>query len=304
VSAARDPRSTSLARSPGRASGAPGPRAGLGAVADDASWDFRQPSSKVRILAALRRELDAFTATVGVPEAWRAPTACAGWEVRDMVGHLVDATDSYLDGFDAARHGRAVPSAGFADMAAATDAAARAHRDDDRDELLAQLTAQSERLFIEVESLSAEQWTNLVVTDRYAGPLPALAIATGLLGGFAVHHWDVCEGIGRSHCIAADTADLLVPFVFALWGATVDGGRVDEPFAIGIRTSGRNGGDTRVDVDGHGVRFERTTLDDDVTVIELDAATFVLWGYGRVNAGTVHGDGALVPRFRAVFRAI
>ncbi|TDD49069.1 hypothetical protein E1286_14645 [Nonomuraea terrae] len=40
----------------------------------------------------------------GLPEEdWEAPTACAGWAVRDVVAHIADK--GYFAGFDAARGG-------------------------------------------------------------------------------------------------------------------------------------------------------------------------------------------------------
>src|SRR5574342_434609 len=45
------------------------------------------------------------------PGAWEAPTACPQWQVRDIIGHLIDVTESYFVGFDAARGGHAAPDA-------------------------------------------------------------------------------------------------------------------------------------------------------------------------------------------------
>ncbi len=44
--------------------------------------------------AALVRDLAALT-----PEQWRAPTACAGWDVHDVVAHLVDTAKTTRLGF-------------------------------------------------------------------------------------------------------------------------------------------------------------------------------------------------------------
>ena len=40
------------------------------------------------------------------------------WEVRDIVGHIVDTTETYFEGFDAARsHSDVDPAYGLAGMA-------------------------------------------------------------------------------------------------------------------------------------------------------------------------------------------
>ena len=136
------------------------------------------------------------------------------------------------------------------------------------------------------------------------GPLPAMVIVEGLLGGYTVHGWDVREGLGARHAIAGDAADLLVPFVYLLWGATADTTSVDSPYAIGVRTTGQNGGDTRFDVSDKGLQFASGDLDECDAILEFDPGTLVLTAYGRINAGTVRGDQDLASSFRSLFVSI
>lgn len=275
-------------------------------MAGDPTWDFLNPASKGRLLRVLQREIDEMFQLAAEPARWHDPTACPGWEVRDMVGHLVAETEGYLSAFESARRG--VPAAekpvGVAGMAKAADKAARSFRDVPRDELLERSRDDSDRLIHEFESLSDAEWSGLVVPDRYLGPLPAMVIVEGLLGGYTVHGWDVREGLGAPHAIAGDAADLLVPFVFLLWQATADTAAVDSPYAIGIRTTGQNGGDTRFDVSDAGLRFAPGDVDDCPAILEFDAATLVLAAYGRINAGTVRGDPQLATNFRSLFTSI
>ena len=39
------------------------------------------------------------------PGAWDAPTACESWQVKDVIGHIVDTTEGYFQAFDTARAG-------------------------------------------------------------------------------------------------------------------------------------------------------------------------------------------------------
>jgi hypothetical protein len=103
------------------------------------------------------------------------------------------------------------------------------------------------------------------------------------------------------HTIAGDAADLLVPFVFLLWWATADTTRVDASYAIGIRTTGHNGGDTRFDVSNAGLKFAAGNVDDCPAILEFDPATLVLTAYNRVNAGTIRGDRHVAADFRSLF---
>jgi uncharacterized protein (TIGR03083 family) len=272
----------------------------------DPTWDFLNPASKGRLLGVLQREVDEMFQLAAEPARWHAPTACPGWEVRDMVGHLLAETEGYLSAFDSARRGvhAAKEPVGVSGMAKAADAAARSFRDVQRDELLKRLRHETDRLTQEFNSLSDADWSGLIVPERYLGPLPAMIIVEGLLGGYTVHGWDVRQGLGAPHAIAGDAADLLVPFVFLLWQATADTGSVGSPYAIGIRTTGENGGDRRVDVSDQGLRFAPGDIDDCQAILEFDPATLVLTAYGRINAGTVRGDQRLAASFRALFVSI
>lgn len=269
----------------------------------DTDWDFQNPANKYRLLGVLQQEIDEMFALTTDPTRWHAPTACAGWEVRDMVGHLVDATEGYLRGLDLARRGVADSRApvGVAGMAEATDEAAQAFRVVPRDELIARHRDGTDRLMREYDSLTDAEWSGLIVPEPYIGPLPAMIILIGALGGYAVHGWDVRQGLGAPHAIAGDAADFLVPFLFLLWAATADTSSVERPYAIGVRTTGRNGGDTRVDVSSSGLRAAPGAIDDCPAIIECDPATLVLVAYGRVNAGTVRGDRQLVTSFLSLF---
>jgi len=274
-------------------------------MAGDPTWNFQHPASKRRLLGVLQREIDAMFDLVAEPTHWHTPTACAGWEVRDMVGHLLDATDSYLRGFEIARHGGSAPApVGVAGMAHASDQAARKFRKVPRDELLTRLRDQTTHLIGEFTSLSDTDWTDLIIPDHYMGPLPAMIIAAGLLGGYTVHGLDVRQGLGTPHAIAGDAADLLVPFVFLLWWATADTTAAEAPYAIGIRTTGHNGGDTRCTVTQQGLQFVSGNIDDCPTILEYDPATLLLTAYGRINAGTTRGDPQLATNFRTLFISI
>ena len=274
-------------------------------MANDQSWDYRTPAGRGRVLAVLRREIDEIIELAQAPGHWHDPTACEGWELRDMVGHLLDATTSYLSGFDLARRGMTGDEPiGTAGMAKASDEAARSFRGVSQRELVGRLRTESDRLLLEFERLSDTEWPGLLVHDRYLGPLPAMIVAMGLLGGSLVHAWDVREGRGGPHSVAGDAADLLVPFVFLLWGATADTSSVKQPFGIGIRTFGQNGGETKVEVSPQGVRFSDGEIGDSRATLEFDPGTLVLAAYGRINGGTVRGDPDRASRFRSLFISI
>ena len=99
------------------------------------AWDATNYAAKDTLLRVVRHEADRFFALAGAPGAWEAPTACPLWQVRDLVGHLIDVTESYFVGFDAARGGNTVPDREARDRALYArirwrDRRPRGHRDD------------------------------------------------------------------------------------------------------------------------------------------------------------------------------
>jgi uncharacterized protein (TIGR03083 family) len=268
----------------------------------DAPIDFMDPANKAFVLATLRKEVDDAFDAVGDPAAWEGPTACTGWQVRDVIGHLVDATEGYFPNFEIARHGgRPDAPLGLAGMAVRADEHARAFRTESRDAMIERLRADSVRALGYFDELSDEDWTGLLVSHPYMGPLPAMFYPMFQMVDYAVHTWDVREGLGRPHGLSGDASDLLVPIIFILWQATADTSGVTEPYTVGVRTSGRNGGDVRIDISSEGMQFAPGAIDDCVATFEFDPATLVLTGYARMNGGTVRGDRRVASDFRSLF---
>lgn len=269
---------------------------------NDPTWNFQDPASRERVLRVLQGEMDAMFDLVAEPARWEAPTACEAWEARDVVGHLVDTTEGYLPAFAGARdNAPADEPLGLRRMAEIVDQGAKAFRKVPRDELIGRLRDDSVRMMRDFEGLSDDEWSTLMVPHKYMGPLPAMFYPMFQLVDYAVHGWDIREGTDNAHALSGDAADLLVPVIFVLWQATADVGAVDRSYTVGVRTSGNNGGDMRVDVSPDGVQFAPGDTGDCPAVLEFDPATLVLTGYARMNGGTARGDQELAGRFRGLF---
>ena len=55
-----------------------------------ATWNAMTPEAKDTILRVLRQEAAQFFELVDSDGAWETPTGAGHWQVRDLVGHLVD----------------------------------------------------------------------------------------------------------------------------------------------------------------------------------------------------------------------
>jgi uncharacterized protein (TIGR03083 family) len=266
------------------------------------SWNFMDPASRTNIDRVWRRESEGMFALAADPARWEAPTGAGHWQVRDVIGHLVDTTEAYFRAFDAARgRGTVPPPLGLPDMAKYVDEGARELRSVPRAELLERLRADRDRMFGIAGDLTDEEWTSLLVPHKYMGPLPAAFYPTFQVVDYAVHSWDIRQGSGRNHGLDGEAADLLVPLCFILWQSTCQVADVDT-FRVGIRiTSGPNAGETRADVSREGLTFTPGSAPDVADVVEFDPASFVLTAYGRFNAGTYRGDREVLDRFCNLF---
>jgi uncharacterized protein (TIGR03083 family) len=266
-------------------------------------WDATNYAAKDNLLRVVRHEAEQMFALAEAPGAWEATTACPEWRVGDIVGHLIDVTESYFIGFDAARGGTAAPDAlGLRDMARLLDDGAKAHRELSGKEALDRLRGDFSKFMEVCEGLGPDDWGGLVVPHKYMGPLPAFFYPTFQLMDYGVHSWDIRQGTGRAHGLDGEAADLLVPFMFILWQATASPPADAAPAQIGVRVlGGHNAGSWRFSAGPEGMAYEAGDVDDLPAVVEFDAGSLVLTAFGRSNAGTVRGDSAVADHFLNLF---
>src|SRR5258708_380941 len=62
-------------------------------------------NSKNTVLDVVRTERAKFYKVIDDPANWNVQTRCTEWQVRDMVGHMIDVTEGYLPAWDKARNG-------------------------------------------------------------------------------------------------------------------------------------------------------------------------------------------------------
>jgi uncharacterized protein (TIGR03083 family) len=266
------------------------------------TWNAMSYEAKETILRVVRTEAEQFFALVDRDDAWEAPTGAGHWQVRDVVAHIVDTTEGYFRAFDAARSGGEAPAPfGLPVMHEKADEFATAFRGVPREELMQRLRDDFHKMQELLDALGPDDWTGLMITHPYMGPVPAFFYSAGQLMDYGVHSWDIRQNSGRAHALSGDVADLLVPFMFAIWQGTARTDTVAEPFTVGVRVSGRNAGDYRVTVSDQGLTYEEGEIDSLPTVIDFDAGSLVLTAFGRINGGTARGDMELAERFLNLF---
>ncbi len=269
-------------------------------------WNAMTFEGKDTILRVVRKEAEQMFAMADAPGAWDNETACESWEVRDIIGHLVDTMEGYFRAFDVVRSGATAADAfGLVAMHELAGQGGRSFRHLSQQEMMNRVRADFDKMMGILEPLSAEEWTSLIVTHAYMGPVPAFIYAAGQLMDYGVHSWDIREGQGKAHALSGDAADLLVPFMFIIWQYTMKPDADKSPFSVGVSiTTGHNAGTTRISVSDDGLSYEPGPVDDLPAVIEFDAGSMVLTAFGRIRAGSVRGDQAVADRFLNLFHRI
>jgi uncharacterized protein (TIGR03083 family) len=254
------------------------------------TWNAMTYEGKDTILQVVRDEAERMFATAEAPGAWEAPTACTEWQVRDIIGHIVDTTEGYFKAFETARSGGTAESHGLAVMHELAGDGGRAFRGVPQAEMMLRVRDDLDKMMGILGSLTEEEWGGLIVPHVYMGPVPAFVYAGGQLMDYGVHSWDIREGVG--------------PFMFIIWQSTIRSSADLSPFTIGVTVTGRNAGSYRVSISDQGLAYEPGEVSDLPAVLEFDAGGMVLTAFGRINGGNAYGDQALAERFLNLFYRI
>jgi len=262
-------------------------------------------SAKDLVLDVVRTERGRFYQIIDVPQNWEAPTRSGHWQVRDLVGHMIDVTEGYLTRWDMARRGEEASALGLPVMAQELDRVALTYRNLPREEAIARLKADSDRLMTIFESLTADQWGTFNVTHIFMGPLPPFFYPAFQIMDYTVHTWDMRWGLGEKDAkLDERSAGVLVPYMFILMQYTVDQASahgVDVNY--GIIVDGPWGGKWNVTVkDG---QFTSAPADDlagvTTTIHFADASDFVLTSFQRMESGEATGNPTEIAQIRHLF---
>jgi uncharacterized protein (TIGR03083 family) len=262
-------------------------------------------SGKDTVLDVVRTERAKFYRIIDDPQNWEAPTRSGHWQVRDLVGHMIDVTEGYLTRWDMARRTDPATGIGLLVMAQELDRVALTFRNLPREEAISRLKASSDRLMAIFERLTPEEWSGFNVTHVFMGPLPTFFYPAFQVMDYGVHTWDMRWGLGEKDAeLDERTAGVLVPYMFILMQYTVDqdsASGVD--VAYGIQVDGPWGGKWQVQVkDGQFTSAPADDLSGAVAGLHFhDPSEFVLTAFQRMDGGEASGDPQTVAQIRRLY---
>ncbi len=266
-------------------------------------------SSKDEVLDVVRTERSRFYEVIDNPDNWNVDTRCEGWEVRDLVGHMIDVTEAYLTRWDMAQEGDEAPAPlGWQVMADELNKGALAMRRLPREEAISRLKAASDKLMAHFESLSEDEWNNFMVAHVFSGPTPAFCYPAFQIMDYGVHTWDMHWGLDDKEAdLDERTAGVLLPYMFIIWQYSVDQEAAEGvDITYGIKVDGEWGGQWKATIkDG---QFSYEAVDDlsDVQAVfhYRNASELVLTTYQRIEGGETSGDPEVIKKARTVFFSI
>ena len=124
-------------------------------------------SGRDTVLDVARTERAKFYDIIDDPNNWYVQTRCTEWEVRDMVGHMIDVTEGYLTAWDMARKGDTGNALGLQVMSDRLNEHALAFRSLPREEAISRLKKDSDQAFAIFEALTPEEWMGATVPIGY-----------------------------------------------------------------------------------------------------------------------------------------
>ncbi len=266
-------------------------------------------SSKETVLDVVRTDRSRFFDVVNNPDNWLVDTRCEGWQVRDLVGHMIDVTEAYLGRWDLATEGKAAPDGlGWVVMSSELNKGALAFRSLSRDDAIARLQAASDQLMAHFEALDENAWNGFMVSHVFSGPVPAFCYPAFQIMDYGVHTWDMHWGLGKKDELLDErTAGVLVPYMFVIWQYSVDQDAAKGvDITYGVEVGGEWGGKWKCTVKDGAFSYESV---DDVSGLPAafhfdHPSDMVLTTYQRFAGGETTGDPDVIAKARSVFFSI
>ena len=257
------------------------------------------------VMDTLRRDRRKFFDLVEDPANWNLQTRCTEWEVRDLVGHMIDVTEGYLERWEVAKRGAAAEAVGLQVMGERLNDRALEFRSHSREEVLARLKQDSEKMMSIFEALTDEEWTSFMVTHPYMGPVPAGFYPAFHIMDYGIHPYDIEYGLGDKLAgIDEVTAGILIPYCHIIMQYTVDQDSArGVDCTYGIDVSGDWGGRWRVRVkDGQwSATPESESFKGCDALFRYTPSDFVLTVFGRFPGGSATGDPDVIEAVRKLF---
>src|ERR1700674_1348545 len=257
------------------------------------------------VMEVMRRDRANFTRLVEDPKNWNVMTRCTGWEVRDLVGHMIDVLEGYATNWGAAQKGEDHGTVGLRVMGEKLHDHALDFHKHSREAPLARLKQDAAKMDAIFEALTPEEWTGFIVTHPYMGPVPAGFYPAFQIMDYGIHPYDIEYGLGDKLAeIDEASAGVIIPYTFIISQYTVDEASAKGFNAVyECEVSGPWRGKWRATVkDGQWSAVPETNdFKGCDALFRYSPSDFVLSIYGRFPGGSATGDPEVIEKVRGLF---
>jgi uncharacterized protein (TIGR03083 family) len=261
-------------------------------------------TERVKVLEAESERLKQYLQALPA-EAWTKPSACAQWQVQDVVAHLVGVAEFYASAASRGLQGDTTPPAGRLPAGASTGAssaesiaqrsiAARQHLGD---QLLATFGSSGDHLNQLLARLTPEERQKPCYHP--GGIVAAQNFIDLRLKELAVHEWDIRAGLEpEPHLSPASFPAILATISesiasgslrWAFWAGPKPARPVRYRFVI----SGPGPDKPDLVIDGETIRMEDAGAATPNVTFRCDTETYILLVYGRLNLDSALASGRL-----------
>jgi uncharacterized protein (TIGR03083 family) len=242
-------------------------------------------------------------------DAWTKPSACALWEIRDVVAHLIFAANSYTDRITRGLGGDTSTPAGHPEPGSfytvwqkerqqmATAAAQRmiAFRERLGQELLDVFCTTGDHFNHLVARLSPHEWESPCYDAR--GMLPVRSLVIEMVFERAMHGWDIRSALEPSAHLSPDTLAVIPEHVaVCLHWRFLPGARLPTPIRYRFACTGTLTSTWDMVMEGDQAHMEPAADSTPANAtFRCDGETFALMLCGRMGFDTALGDKRIIP---------
>lgn len=262
-----------------------------------------------RLAANIREHLGGLT-----PEQWKLPSACAEWQVQDVVSHLIGGAERQAESMERGRGGDSDPPAGFVPPQASELSATNAQRDIDRSNELAghfleSFDASYKKLHHEFDRFGEVSWDTLAWHVR-RGAMTGAAYVELRIQELTIHDWDLRSATETIPSLYPDSVPILLDMTPRWLGMCFrSSAKLPKPVVYGFNVDSQN---YRLTVTGDGfdmISGEATEADFSLTAT---GEQFLLFTYGRLTAAdgihlgrlSINGDVSHLDQFEVWFKGL
>ena len=245
---------------------------------------------RIQLGQAAAEQLTQYLHTLSA-DAWHHPSACAAWEVCDVVGHLTLGAEFYASTVARGVQGDTAPPAGAPLPGGANPQRAIAYRERLGDQLLATFTGRTAHLYQLLQSLGPQDWEKPCYHPL--GLRPAQQFITMRLIELAMHAWDIQSALDPTAALFPDSFPVFmerVPGIVSLLRMQPDARRLG-PLRCHFTVTGAVPSQYDLLMTADQVRMEPGGATAADVTCRCDTETFVLLMYGRLapQAAAAHG---------------